>query len=173
MTNVPCEEPRCDNDAVARGLCSSHYGVRHRNGQFESSPDRRYTRQVSDIDVDGRTLTCGVHGAGAPLRVRQREVSVYYTCRKCEGKGRGDRKRQWRRSKYGLSDTEFAIMVMAQAGRCLICQEECPDLVVDHDHESGAVRGLLCHRCNVALGWMNDNPTNLERAARYLRRKVA
>jgi hypothetical protein len=41
---------------------------------------------------------------------------------------------------------------------------------IDHDHETGRVRGLLCSRCNTALGYMDDDPTKLRDAADYLER---
>lgn len=42
-------------------------------------------------------------------------------------------------------------------------------LVVDHDHNTGVVRGLLCHNCNRALGLLQDNPETLEVAIAYLK----
>jgi len=42
-------------------------------------------------------------------------------------------------------------------------------LAVDHEHVSGAVRGLLCDQCNVAIGMMGEDPGRLELAAAYLR----
>lgn len=41
-------------------------------------------------------------------------------------------------------------------------------LVYDHDHTTGIIRGILCHRCNTALGWFNDDPGMLQRARFYL-----
>jgi hypothetical protein len=69
----------------------------------------------------------------------------------------------------GVSDADYAAMLTAQGGHCAICPSEPKSrrLHVDHDHRTGAVRGLLCHRCNRALptwitaGW-------LTRAADYL-----
>ena len=61
-----------------------------------------------------------------------------------------------------------------QGGRCLICG--CvPEktLHIDHNHGTGAVRGLLCGKCNVGLGLFGDNPTRLERAAAYLSQYAA
>ena len=75
------------------------------------------------------------------------------------------------RKKYGLTVEEHDEMLAAQGGGCAICgRAPRPDisLHVDHDHETGAVRGLVCFRCNNALGDLNDDPALLDRAATYL-----
>lgn len=54
-----------------------------------------------------------------------------------------------------------------QAARCAICLGA-GELVVDHDHGSGRVRGLLCHPCNRALGQFADDAAGLRRAAAYV-----
>jgi hypothetical protein len=72
-----------------------------------------------------------------------------------------------RRRRYGLSEAAFQEMLTAQDYRCLICRRK-RRLIVDHDHNSGAVRGLLCDRCNVGMGCLDDNPALLVRAAKYL-----
>lgn len=81
---------------------------------------------------------------------------------------------------YGLSAKDFNIMKDEQQGRCAICcrtpqeaghDDKHPDLVVDHDHETGAIRGLLCAHCNQALGHMQDDRMRLLNAADYLQRK--
>lgn len=66
--------------------------------------------------------------------------------------------RNHRRRKYGLSEPDYKRMLTAQRGCCALCGEM-PDnktfqrrIHVDHDHETGQVRGLLCFPCNVALG---------------------
>lgn len=43
-------------------------------------------------------------------------------------------------------------------------------LVIDHDHSTGLVRDLLCHRCNAGIGYLNDDPERAEAAAEYLRK---
>ena len=72
------------------------------------------------------------------------------------------------RRKYGLSMDDFVSMQKAQKGRCAICHQGAKKLGVDHNHETGAVRGLLCSQCNQGLGNMHDSCTNLRAAIRYL-----
>lgn len=82
------------------------------------------------------------------------------------------RKRQdkHRRHRYGMEPGQYDRMMSDQDGRCALCREvsEKP-LVVDHDHATGVVRGLLCYTCNRGLH-MLDAPGRLEAALRYLGR---
>ena len=71
------------------------------------------------------------------------------------------------RPKYQLSEPELDAMFQAQGGRCALCGGA-KALVVDHDHATGKVRALLCHRCNTSLGWLEAHPGLLDRAAAYL-----
>jgi hypothetical protein len=61
----------------------------------------------------------------------------------------------------------FARKFAFQLGCCAICKAEGP-LVIDHDHSSGAVRGLLCQQCNSGLGFFRDNIDTLKQAIAYL-----
>jgi hypothetical protein len=76
----------------------------------------------------------------------------------------------WRRYKYGLTSSLFEAMLRAQGGACAIAHPPQGELVVDHDHRGGEVRGLLCGSCNCGLGLLRDDPTLCERAAEYLER---
>jgi len=61
----------------------------------------------------------------------------------------------------------------AQGGVCAICAKACvtgQNLSVDHDHVTGANRGLLCRKCNMALGIFKDSKAKLARAMTYLER---
>ena len=79
---------------------------------------------------------------------------------------------------YGLTAAEHAALEIAQDGLCAICNE--PEtmtyrgkrkvLSIDHDHETGKVRGLLCAACNFAIGKFRDDPALLRAAADYLER---
>jgi hypothetical protein len=57
-----------------------------------------------------------------------------------------------------------------QKGRCWICSRKMKPAVVDHDHQSGIVRGLLCRSCNQGIGLLNDSALVLRKAIKYLER---
>lgn len=88
-------------------------------------------------------------------------------CKRCYGPTR-DRRAGLLRQLYGLSRAEFEELVAAQEGRCAICHREAL-LVVDHDHDTGAIRALLCNSCNRALGLFGDDEDRLADAIVYLR----
>jgi hypothetical protein len=77
---------------------------------------------------------------------------------------------------YGLDYTTYLTLLEEQQHKCKICDGEgfvIKDthkikLVVDHDHETGKVRGLLCHNCNRGLGLFKDNTKVLKNAINYL-----
>jgi hypothetical protein len=76
--------------------------------------------------------------------------------------------------KYRLNPADYDALLAAQGGLCAICHQ--PEtmravrrLAIDHDHQSGLIRGLLCHGCNLGIGRFGDDPNLLEAAARYLR----
>lgn len=72
---------------------------------------------------------------------------------------------------FGLSVESYEKMLLEQEGGCKICGETNQSgkrLSVDHDHKTGEIRGLLCQRCNVAIGLLVDSPERLRAAASYL-----
>lgn len=72
--------------------------------------------------------------------------------------------------RYGITIEEYTEMKSAQKNRCAICGKESDKvLVVDHAHNNGKVRGLLCHKCNKGLGFLDDSEEVLESAITYLR----
>lgn len=82
-------------------------------------------------------------------------------------------------AKYGLTEEQYDQLLKKQRRRCAICRSpypgrirhrRCRDFVVDHDHRSGRVRGLLCFDCNIGLGMFEDDANRLVNAARYLTR---
>lgn len=71
------------------------------------------------------------------------------------------------RRRYGVTMDQVTDMKAAQGGRCAICQRK-TRLCLDHNHDTGAVRGLLCNSCNHALGLFRDNKENLVVAVQYI-----
>ncbi len=73
---------------------------------------------------------------------------------------------------YGLTVAAYEELLVKQGGGCAICQKPPgkKKLAVDHCHDTGAVRGLLCFRCNYGLSYFSDEYERVERVARYLER---
>ena len=69
-----------------------------------------------------------------------------------------EQKRRWLvKGRYGLTANEVRALHRAQAGLCGLCETSIDGrYCIDHDHITGKVRGLLCHRCNVLIGGMDD-----------------
>lgn len=74
------------------------------------------------------------------------------------------------RSWYGTSKIEYDQMHKKQRGTCKICKTK-TKLVVDHDHQTNIVRGLLCSLCNKGLGLFRENKKSLKSAVNYLNGK--
>ena len=73
----------------------------------------------------------------------------------------------------GLPKSEYPRAYEARAiGECVICGAM-ENIVIDHDHQTGRVRGPLCQHCNFGLGHFRDDPELLELAAMYLRGQCA
>lgn len=74
---------------------------------------------------------------------------------------------------YKLSKEDFLKIALKQGNRCASCGVDAGEnthlLCVDHDHATNEIRGLLCHDCNTAAGWLYDDPVNAENLAHYLR----
>lgn len=80
--------------------------------------------------------------------------------------------RKWRlETYYGLSLENYETMLKVQNGVCAICGKTNgkKPLVVDHSHRLNKIRGLLCDKCNRAIGTFNDDPHILQKAILYLK----
>ena len=69
--------------------------------------------------------------------------------------------------KYGITLIEYEKIYQEQGGLCKICRKQ-EKLYVDHNHMNGIVRGLLCHKCNVGIGYFEDSVDSLKNAIKYL-----
>lgn len=78
------------------------------------------------------------------------------------------RRRQYK-SRYGLTYEEYErLLAKAECGVCGATSSARGKLCVDHDHVSGRVRGFLCTECNLAIGYLKDDPALMRRAIEYL-----
>ena len=84
------------------------------------------------------------------------------------------------RQKYGITTEQYNFMLQTQGGVCAICGTDeaggrrsgrggaLEHFFIDHDHNTGKVRGLLCNNCNRVLGFVDDNTEILTRMVEYL-----
>ena len=76
-----------------------------------------------------------------------------------------------RKYRYGISKLDFYAMKLRQVGLCAVCLEELPPdnkVHVDHCHKTGEVRGLLCRKCNMAIGYIENHPGIIGNIVDYL-----
>lgn len=88
------------------------------------------------------------------------------------------KKHEFRRiaQRYGLTEEQFHTANLAQGGLCAICGKtngKHHKLAIDHCHKTGVFRGLLCKKCNSAIGWFDDSIEILSKAIDYLRKSRA
>lgn len=181
--------PRCSVDGCARpsrsrtaSLCEMHYARVRRHGSTDSVIRKPKGSCYScGAACERQRLFCssvcasrdktGIHYAGSecltcrkPIDQSKRtdsrycSVSCLHHAQRCK--------------RYGITPSEFSRMMDSQSNACGICGAE-TDLVIDHDHQTQSVRGLLCGHCNTGLGMFNDDPAALAAAVEYLRRSSA
>ena len=131
-----------------------------------------------------RGVTCSIDGCDLPARCKGMCDSHYSKARWAEGYrppsvNAASRRRAHLKHRYRLTDEEVDFIIGEQRGACAICGELPSDsntrahwngkLCVDHDHDTGKVRGLLCNDCNLTVGY-GKSPEVLRAAAEYLER---
>lgn len=163
-----------------------------RTTEPEAGATARKGRRPRPI-VDGRKQ-CSRCGEWKPLAEFHRQsrspAGVHYKCKPCNyatarlwKSAHPERRREHYlanprptidrhlRRLYGITLAQYEGLLVAQDNRCAICgarPSERRRLDVDHDHESGRIRGLLCPRCNLALGQIGHDPARARALADYL-----
>jgi hypothetical protein len=141
----------------------------------ESKPPTEFTRDK--IRKDGLNPWCKLcTRANSARQDKKRDHAARYQYNKEVEKYRKKGSlvvREWHLLKlYNLTLAEFDQKLEDQGGCCKICKTANPGhkgkFVVDHNHSTGKIRGLLCHKCNTALGLLQDSPGILQRARNYL-----
>jgi hypothetical protein len=117
--------------------------------------------------------TCIKCGIEKPLNEFELGRNACKECRK-EYHKTNQIARRWKyQNKYGITLEDYDEMLSQQNGCCAICGANDPGgpgkrFVVDHNHQTEEVRGLLCNSCNRALGYFQDSPSILSKALNYL-----
>ena len=127
---------------------------------------------------DGRHSACLVCHRAENLAFYHKNKERINPERNVKRRGTGSHFASALRTKYGMTLEQYDELSKEQNHRCAICCQpetqrdarygQTLRLAVDHDHETGRIRGLLCSACNVAIGKMKDDPALLRRAAFYL-----
>ena len=169
-----CAVPGCDRPCCGWGLCRLHYGRSKRTGSVEASIRAQARAEQMAADGTRKCFKCGQRKPWTAehfLPDHQRGGKLKGTCRGCL---RDAIKASALARSYGLSRQDFEKRLADQGGRCRLCDGRLdgssPAMVphVDHCHDTGRVRGLLCHHCNVLLGHAKESPTLLRAAANYV-----
>lgn len=133
-------------------------GYRKRKREWAKTLEQREKRRL--WQAAWREANREKYNAMAREYHRQRRTLPEYKAR---------RDRYYMQTKYGITPDDYDRMLEQQGWVCAICGSPPPPskrrLHIDHDHETGKVRGLLCTRCNTALGWFEKHNG---RAAEYL-----
>lgn len=107
------------------------------------------------------------------IRVRETSDAQRQKNKEYHAKNKTERLARRLKVQYGITLDDYKSMREKQLSRCAICnlhesQSYHGRLHVDHDHKNGKFRGLLCHNCNLSIGRMKEDVSNLTRAISYL-----
>jgi hypothetical protein len=124
---------------------------------------------------DGRQYYCKVCAkakSAAWVAANPERVRANAAARKAKNPD-GHRNGHLRRM-YGITQLDYERMLSTQEGRCACCGSTEPGryghFLVDHDHDTGDIRGLLCHPCNAGIGLLGDTLADVRLAVAYLER---
>ena len=143
---MKCQVENCPKNHYAKGMCNMHY-QRWRKHGVVAGPARSACRYPGCFTLRLGSGYCKKHYM-VDARLK---------------------------SRYGISLEERDAMIALQGNQCAGCRSPLGDwcsssVHVDHDHETGAVRGVLCFACNTFLGKMGESPEKIHGLARYAER---
>lgn len=154
------ESYNTNNSVIRKRFCSERCRKRAETARSKwrkrgREKRREFSRKTSDFFIPQGGV-CKVCGVG---RVASRQK---YCSERCKKWG----KRCWDGG-YEITLQEYDLLLEEQGGRCCACNSE-SELQIDHCHETGKVRGLLCGPCNGALGLARDDWQRLEGLSKYI-----
>lgn len=181
-----CSIEGCERPHRARGMCTTHR-YRFDNGLPMEVEVRQYEHEPV-CKVEGCENPRGNGSDGTYCAMHKRRVDRHGEVGGVERQRAPFGEPVWsepniRRGKnlftnYGITVEQYDALLLRQNYLCAICGTDRPAnargrairaFCVDHDHETGKVRGLLCQGCNRGLGLLKDDLTIVEAALRYLR----
>lgn len=159
-------------------------GVRAWCKECTTDRDRGYrSRRAFDLSVTEKKCTkCGVVKARSNFTKGESVGGLHSWCRPCtsdyararrtSGPPPGERVARWKSQGINATWHDYQAFMKAQDGKCAICDRTEEEVgrshALDHDHETGNPRGILCTTCNSAIGLLWDSPDALRRALTYL-----
>lgn len=112
--------------------------------------------------------------AAARGRHRRRNIEKHNAVRREHYRRNPEKYREYNLSRYGITSAEYDAILAAQGHRCACCgttaNRDGKRLFVDHDHETGAIRGIICRNCNRGISALGDGIEGVRRALDYLER---
>lgn len=173
--------PKKPREAFAPRACTKCGEVKdrwgfYRSDQFKDGYERRCKacRTRQSYEAERKRI---VREGGLSEKTKARSRRYYAEKRKSQDFDHEAYRANIRRLKYGITTEQFDQMMIDCDGKCSICREDLERPCIDHDHAccpsskkscGKCVRGLLCPTCNLALGYMRDDPSRLIEAAKYL-----
>lgn len=170
----------CKNGHTSLRYASSSNCVecieKKRGVQFDKNKHRFSDENINlSIDAMANGFTSYISTSACPKGHFERFTSSN-NCVACSQKSMEKRKDylKWLRIKklYGITEEDFLQMLQDQSELCEICKKKLTDknTHIDHCHQSGMVRALLCSKCNQGIGLFDEEASNLLKAVEYLRK---
>jgi hypothetical protein len=166
--NKLCNVTSCTRESRARGLCPTHASQFYKKGLHSdvADPIDRDWHVLVDVDRKAGSGTCTRCGPVVLQNLSRDRVG-------CPGGRRNSNLNAYYGSTFGLAPEDKKRMLESQDDKCAICLTEISlskTTHIDHDHETGQIRGILCNRCNMGLGLFKDSSLLLSNAIAYLDR---
>jgi hypothetical protein len=165
-----CDECQAARREYARGYREANKAEirRKNNAWYAANRDRELEKRRAyyEDNREARAEYQKVYYAAN----RERQLERHRGYRKSDSFVQRERERRLVKQ-FGITVAEYDQMVMARCGTCDVCGGVSPGqkaLAIDHDHETGKVRGLLCGNCNTGIGNLRDSSELLGRARAYL-----